>query len=353
MFTPDNPPESICILRLSAIGDVTHVLPVVYAIRKQWPKVKITWICGAVEYKLLSCLNDIHFVVFNKNSGLKAYLGVWKQLRGESFDLMLHMHASARANLLGLLVRSKNKLGWDDANARDGHRWFIDKKIKAKKNRHQVQGYLEFARSIGIAVEQPEWHITIPEQAMAFAREHIPAESPVLMISAASSHSLRNWRVKNYAAVADYAIEHLGMAVVLSGGPGELEASMGRSIEAAMTHDAVNLVGKDTLPQLMAMLSLADVLISPDSGPAHIANAVGTKVLGLYACTNSKRSGPYNSLHLCVDRYEIAAKKFLDKNVKDLAWNKKIEIDGVMDLIEVKDVIEKLELCMETDNQAS
>lgn len=342
MYTKENPPGSICIVRLSALGDVTHVIPVINAIKKRWPQVKITWICGALEYKLLSCLPDIRFVVFYKSGGLKAYLDIKRQLAGERFDLMLHMHASARANLLSMFIRAKIKLGWDDDNARDLHRFFIDKKIRAVKERHQVQGYLEFARTIGIEVEEPEWDFPVSDEDMRFARQHLGGASSVLLISACSSHYLRNWKPERYAQVADYAVEKLGMVVVLSGGPSKLEQEMGLAIESAMVNKAINMVGKDTLLQLSAMLKCADVVISPDSGPVHIANAVGTRVIGLYASTKSNRSGPYCYLDLCVDKYADAANVFLNKNVNELAWNNKIELEGVMDLITVDDVIKKL-----------
>jgi hypothetical protein len=108
---------------------------------------------------------------------------------------------------------------------------------------------------------------------------------------------------------------------------------MGKAIEGAMSNEAVNLIGKDTLPRSLALLERADIVLSPDSGPVHLANALGTPVIGLYACTWSRRSGPYNSLALCIDMYADAARQFLGKNPEDLRWGKRIEQDGVMDLI--------------------
>jgi heptosyltransferase I len=84
------------------------------------------------------------------------------------------------------------------------------------------------------------------------------------------------------------------------------------------------------------------VVISPDSGPAHLASALGTPVIGLYAATPSKRSGPYNSLGLCVDKYTEAAQKFRHKKPEDLRWGQGIEYPGVMDLIGTREVMEKL-----------
>ena len=90
------------------------------------------------------------------------------------------------------------------------------------------------------------------------------------------------------------------------------------------------------------MLQRADLVISPDSGPAHIASALNTPVIGLYAATWSQRSGPYNSLHLCVDRFEEAARQYRDREATELRWGTRIEEPGVMDLIRPQDVIEQM-----------
>jgi heptosyltransferase I len=133
------------------------------------------------------------------------------------------------------------------------------------------------------------------------------------------------------------------MRVVLAGGPSELEQLTAAAIVAAMRKPAINLVGKDSLAQSMAVLQRASVLLTPDSGPAHIASALGTPVVGLYAATWSKRSGPYNSLDLCVDRFADAARKYRGKEPEELRWGTRIEEAGVMDLVEVDAVVEKLE----------
>ena len=105
----------------------------------------------------------------------------------------------------------------------------------------------------------------------------------------------------------------------------------------------LNQVAKDTLPQLLALLARATVLLTPDSGPAHMATMVGTPVIGLYAATNPERSGPYLSRRWCVDAYDAAAQKFLGKPASELPWTTKIERPGVMELISVEAVAAKLD----------
>ena len=113
-----------------------------------------------------------------------------------------------------------------------------------------------------------------------------------------------------------------------------------------MQQPVLNLIGKDTLPQLAALLERADLVLSPDSGPVHLANALGTPVIGLHASTWSRRSGPYHSLDLCVDRFAEAALKFRGKPPEELRWGTRIEDAGVMGLIEVDDVLDKLEFAL-------
>jgi hypothetical protein len=109
------------------------------------------------------------------------------------------------------------------------------------------------------------------------------------------------------------------MRVILAGGPAPLEREMAAAIVAA-TVAVVDQVGKDTLPQLLALLARATALLTPDSGPAHMATMVDTPVLGLYAATNPARSGPYRARQWCVDRYAEAARRFLGRDPADLPW---------------------------------
>jgi len=340
---PDQQPRKICILRLSALGDATHVVPVVRSIQDSWPESQISWIIGNLEHRLISGLQNVEFIEFDKRGGWAAVKQLRNQLKDRRFDVLLHMQVAARANLLSKLVRAPIRLGWDRARSRDLHHHFVREQVRSVPFQHQVQGFLEFPRAMGIEVTEPRWDIPIDAEAMRWADTQLGPGSRTLIISPCSSHPLRNWSIENYAQVADFAQKDLGLEVVLSGGPSKLEQETGAAIEAKMQGSCLNLVGRDTLEQSKALLSKADLVISPDSGPAHIASALGTPVIGLYAATWSRRSGPYNSLDLCVDRFEQAARQFRNKSPEDLRWGTRIEESGVMDLVTTADVINKLE----------
>ncbi len=339
----DAPPDNICILRLSALGDATHTVPVVRALRAAWPDTKLTWIIGKLEHKLLSRLEGVEFIVFDKRGGVGAIGNLRRQLKGCHFDLLLHMQVALRANVLSRLVSAPVRLGWDAVRSRDRHTWFTTHRVAQVPFQHQVQGFLEFPRALGIAVDEPTWDLPVGEDDRAWAAAQLPDGAPILLLSPCSSHALRNWSAERYAAVADHAAGERGMQVVLSGGPSDPERAMAAAIQGAMRHEAINLVGRDTLTQSLAVMERAAVLLTPDSGPAHMASALGTPVVGLYAATWARRSGPYRFLDLCVDRYAEAARRFRGKEPEALRWGHRIEEPGVMDLVEVGDVIGKVE----------
>jgi heptosyltransferase I len=121
---------------------------------------------------------------------------------------------------------------------------------------------------------------------------------------------------------------------------------MADAIVAATTSRPLDLTGRDTLKQLLAVLARACMVLTPDSGPMHMANAVGARVLGLHAASNPARSGPYSDRRWCVDRYDDAARKYLHKPAAEIPWGTRIERPGVMDLVTIDDAIEKLEAAL-------
>ena len=340
---PDiTPPRTLCLLRTSAIGDVTHVVPLVHTLQAAWPETQITWIIGKLEQGLLGELENVRFVVFDKAMGLAGMRKVRQALHGECFDALLHMQAALRSNLLSLAVPARRRIGYDQARAREGHGLFVSERIPARRGEHVLDAIGSFAEPLGLQQTAVRWDIPIPQQARAWAHRQIPDDTPTLVVSPSSSHALRNWLPERYAAVIDHAAAR-GLRVLLSGGPAPAQRRMASAILAATASTPIDLTGQDTLIQLLALLARASMVLTPDSGPMHMANAVGAKVLGLHAASNPQRSGPYSDRRWCVDRYDAAARRFLGKPADELHWGRKIERPGVMALIETAAVIEKLE----------
>jgi len=335
--------SAICLLRLSALGDVSHVIPLLHTLQRTLPHTALHWIIDQTGYRLLEGLPGVVFHVYNKKTGIRGMHALRAEFPPNGFDALLHMQVALRANVLSAFVPARRRIGYDRARAKDLHGLFINERIAPGQQQHVLDAIGSFCQPLGIRQTQVAWDFATPPQAHEWAQAQWPDDGrPVLMISACSSHVRRNWYPERYAAVADHAVAR-GWRVVLCGGSSVLERDTATNIGAAMKHEALDLVGQDTLKQLPALLARADLLLTPDSGPMHIANAVGTAVLGLHAASNPERSGPYSNRRYCVNRYDDAARRFLHKPATELRWGTKIEFDNVMALVTVDDAVAAFE----------
>jgi len=329
-------------MRLSAIGDVCHAVATVQAIQQRHPEAKITWIIGKVEATLLVNLTNIEFIIFDKSNGFSAYSNLRKTLQKRHFDILLHMQVALRASIATLFIRAKEKWGFDKKRAKEGQWLFTNKRIKAQINPHVVDGFWGFALALGVDnITVPAWHMPISSKAERWSLE-LTKNSPYIVISPAASKAERNWLVDGYAAIADHATSK-GFNICLSGGQTELEKSLATDICEASNAPINNLMGQTSLPQLLALIKNAKLVLSPDSGPCHMATMVDTSVIGLYAHSNFNRTGPYLSRDNCVSVYEQVLKEQTGNNVLENRWGMRVKGDNLMGRISIQQVKEKFD----------
>ncbi|MFV0597128.1 glycosyltransferase family 9 protein [Shewanella sp.] len=334
-----NTMNSLCLLRLSAIGDVCHAVAMVQAIQRQYPQLKITWVIGKLEYQLLKHLPGIEFVIFDKSQGWRSYFNLHKALKGRRFDVLLHMQVALRATLASLAISAKIRVGFDRARAKEGQWLVTNHRVEPLAQPHVLDGFMGFAKAIGVSDITPSWNIPVPQADTEFAQRQIADGEKVLVICAAASKAERNWLPERYAAVAQHAVNK-GYRVILCGGPTALEKTLADDIANACSAKLDNLVGKTSLTQLLALLKRASLVLGPDTGPAHMAVTQGTPVIGLYAHSNPGRTGPYLSQQYVVSAYQEAIASQQSGEVK---WGTRAKGEHLMALISVEAVIEKFD----------
>lgn len=338
-FDP-NTMKSLCLLRLSAIGDVCHAVAMVQAIQRQYPNVSITWVIGKVEYQLLKHLPGIEFVIFDKAQGSKAYGQLRRALKGRHFDVLLHMQVALRATIASLMIPAKVRIGFDRARAKEGQWLVTNERVEALATPHVLEGFMGFAKKLGVTDLTPRWDMHIPAADESFASELVADGEKVVAICAAASKAERNWLPERYAAVAEYAVSQ-GYRVLLCGGPAQLEKDLAAAIEANCSVGLTNLIGKTSLVQLLALLKRVSLVIAPDTGPTHMAVTQGTPVIGLYAHSNPGRTGPYLFPNLVVSVYDEAiAEQFPGKAVP---WGTRAKGAHLMEKITVAAVIDAMD----------
>ncbi len=345
-------PSSICILRLSAIGDVCNAVAAVQAIQQAQPDARITWVIGKLEYSLLAGLPGIEFIVFDKTQGRQAFRTFKQAMQGRHFDVLLHMQVALRANWLARLIPAKRKIGFDTQRSKELHSLFIHERIRHQQAPHVLEGFFAFAEQVGVpakAIAQASWHLPVAPADEAFARQHVATGQRTVIIVPAASKRERNWLPERYAAFAEHAYR-CGFQTVLCGGPTALERELEAAITAACKTPLTSLIGQTSLTQLQALLGAASLVLAPDTGPAHMANAAGTPVLGLYGHANPARTGPWRYRDWVVEVYHQHLQAHTGKTAEQLPWGKRVKGESVMAAITVKQVTQRFDAMVEHFN---
>ncbi len=339
---PNPVPETICIVRLSALGDVLMAVPLIRTLQKAFPKAKLTWVISRPAYDLVEGMDGVEFIVIDKPKGLLDYWCFKQRLRGRHFDVLLAIQSSFRANILYACISAKRRIGYDTLRAKDGHAWFIKETIQPGCD-HTLEGFLRFADVLGIHSYDIRWDLPISEEDRIWAKAHLPnhTSGPILIVNPAASKTERSWAVERYIAVIKHAQTRWQAQVVLTGGPGPHDHTLGLAIADAVK--VTNLIGQTKPKQLLATLSMANAILCPDTGPSHMGVAVGTPVIALHAVTSSEVSGPYLYRHLSVDCYQEAVRTVLHKTPETNVWGTHAHGPATMDLVSVEAVIERID----------
>jgi heptosyltransferase I len=295
---------------------------------------------------LLEGADGIEFITFNKSDGFSSWKKVRHQLKGRQFSMLLNMNASMRANMVSTAISVPRRIGFDRARARD-FQWAFNNEQVAERHadrRHVLDGLFQFAEYLGISDRQMRWDIPMSDADRQFALEATSGTGPTCVISPCSSQrarNFRNWSVTKYVELIGYLQNRYGAKVLLTGAPTDIEKHYEQEILAHSGDTVTSLIGKTTLKQLLAVIDAANLVICPDSGPAHMATAVATPVIGLYATSNPERTGPYNDLQRVANRYPDAIELEFGKSVNEVRFGQRVRDPAAMDLITVADVTAK------------
>jgi heptosyltransferase I len=336
------PPQRICLLRLSAIGDVAHTVAVVRTLQTAFPAARLTWLVGRVESAVAALVPEVELVVVDKRRPLRELGRLRQQLRGRTFDVLLHLQVSFRSNLISLGVRAKERWGFDPARSKEGHGLVVNRRIAAAPppGEHVLDGLMRFPLALGAVAPVRRWDLVLSPTDVRWA-ESVVTLGRVLAVNVCASRPVKDWRPERFAEVIHHASRVHGLQVVLCGGRTEHERATAVAILEQAAVPVTNLVGQTTLPQLIALLQRSCALLSPDSGPVHLATAVGTPVIGLYGATNLRRCGPSVNAQWSVDRYDAAARRLRGRPASALGWAE--VVPGGMDLIAATDAIQQLD----------
>ncbi|MFQ5680399.1 MAG: glycosyltransferase family 9 protein, partial [Gemmatimonadota bacterium] len=311
-------------------------LPVVASLRRAWPESRIAWAIQPGPHRLMRGHPAVErFLLFRRELGMRALGDFRRQVRPLRFDLVLDCHRHFKAGLVTWMADAPVKLGFDRRRARDFTWLFTTHRLPAREPGHVQEGYFEFLEYLGVPVVR-EWDFHFTEEEEAARRAFFTRlGAPGLAVVLRSSRPEKDWTLEGFARVLEMAVD-LGLRPLLVGGrtaPEERAAAELRAVCRAPVEDA----RADDPRRLAWLLAGSAVALAPDTGPLHIAVALGTPTVGLYGATDPRRSGPYERFgELLVDRYPARGARRPSPRVRPEGMRR----------ITVSEVGEKLELAV-------
>lgn len=323
----------IAIVRMSAIGDVVHILPVVSSLRLAAPDAHITWIIQPTPYELVRdhpCVDE--FILFERKPLHRSYRRLRTVLRDRKFDLVLALHTSLKASLATALLDSPWKVGFDRRRAPELNWLFTTERIAPRERGHMQDEALEFLEHLGVPLRL-EWHLEpTSEEDARYAELLPPHEGPTIALVVASSQVEKDWPAERFAELADRLADRWGARSIIVGGRTAAELDAVARIRATARCEPLDLGAWD-LRRLAYLLHRADVVVSPDSGPLHIAVALGTPSIALMGYTNPRRVGPYRFRELMIDAYGEPGEEYTATSGYRPGRMDRISVDAVMERV--------------------
>ena len=335
------PPRHLRVVLLSGLGDVVHGLPVINAMRDAYPDMRVTWVAEPMPAGVLQGHPSIdHIVVYRRAEGVSGVRDLRRQLASLGRpDLTLNFNVYFKSIWPTLLSRGRRRIGFDRERSFEGVWLASNERIPARPRAHTADMFLEFAEYLRLPVADPEWRLELTqaerEQQDEFRLRF--AGKPIATVIPASASHKKDWMASRWAEVADSLASDYGFQVVLAGGPGEREGKIAKEIvDRTRTH--VEVAMGDSIRRLISIIGASSLVLAPDTGPVHIARALGVPVIGIYGHTNPWRVGPWRAYQdLWIDHYTEFRPDPTNRKPK---WE-------VMHTIESSEVIDKVKVAVE------
>jgi heptosyltransferase I len=299
-------PRRVGLVLLTAVGDVVHALPVVNALKRRWPTAHVSWVLQPGPASLVDGHSSVDEVLrFDRGRGLRGFLDVRRLLRDRPFDLVLVLQPYLKAGIIAGFASAPIKLGYDRARARDATWAFTTHRLAAHPPQHVQDEYLEFLAALGVDAQPMAWGLgPTPDERTWWEREFLPrTDRPYAAFVIGTSKPKKDWFADRWARLADVLAADFGLQTVLVGGQSPRELETAAQIARHAARPVTNALGSG-LRRLVAILDGAALVVSPDTGPLHMAVALDRPTIALMGYTNPKRTGPYRRFHdLMVDAY--------------------------------------------------
>lgn len=283
-------PTRLALIKPSALGDIVHALPVLHALRHRFPAASITWIVNRSYASLLRGNPSLNGLIEFDRHRVRSWPHFALSLRRMRFDLVIDLQGLLRTGLMTWATGAPRRVGL--SSAREGSRFAYTDLIHDDRDLHAVDRYWRVAQAVGVGAAEKRFDLARDSAAESWADgEFSSMPRPWHVVSLGSRWETKRWPVPHFVSLLMRATDQFGGSVIFVGAPNE--ATLAQQAMLTLTCPVKDLAGKTTLAQLVSILRRADVVLANDSGPLHLAAALGRPVVAPYTCTQVRRHGPY------------------------------------------------------------
>jgi len=310
-------PRRIVLIKPSALGDIAHSLPVLSALRRRYPKAHIAWVVNTIYEPILRPHPDLNEIIpfdrgMTKRGVMASVVGFWRffrELRRKSFDLAIDLQGLLRTGLMTRATKAPVRIGL--ASAREGSRWCYTHLVADELDTmHAVDRYWMIAEKLRATEGGKKFDLPVEPEAQAWAKQQLAnLPRPWIAVGVGARWLTKRWPPEHFAAIVNQAIAAFGGSAVFVGTKDEMP--LAELAAAKIVGPKLNVTGTTTLPQLAALLGECDVMIGNDTGPLHLAVALGRPVVAPFTCTKVRRTGPYGPQNRAVETTVWCAGSYL------------------------------------------
>jgi lipopolysaccharide heptosyltransferase I len=325
-------PKKILIVKPSSLGDVVHSLPFLNALRESFPKAEIHWVIAKGLEDLLTGHPMINKIwVINKDmwkklshihNSLHELRILLKRLRKEKYNIVVDLQGLLRSGIIALSTGSSLRVGFREA--REGSRFFYTHTIKGGKDVHAVDRYLKIASFLDCRIDDVCFPLPLSFNSSLLTDLSIPKHYAV--VAPGARWETKRWPPEKYGELTSL----LPLHTVIVGS--RADEGIAEEIQSFSKGKAISLAGKTTIKDLIEVIRGAQFFISNDSGPLHIAAALGIPVFAIFGPTDPVRTGPYGKNHTVI-RENISCSACFRRICSDLKCMKKLSAEKVFEAI--------------------
>lgn len=295
---------NVLIVRLGALGDIVHAIPAVAAVRRAYPGARIDWLVERKHRAVVDLVTAIDRTIALERPSLAAWIATTRELRAAAYDIAIDFQGLLKSAVLARASGAARVVGFSIWHLREkAARPFYSTSAPAD-GAHVVRKNLQLLRVLGIEDEEIRFPIAdVASPALDKVRQRVDAR-PFALINPGAAWPNKRWPTDRFGELATFLREASGLAPVILWGPGE--ERLVDAVVAASGQTAIP-APPTSVPDLVALSRAAALLVSGDTGPLHIATAVGTPTVSLFGPTDPDRNGPWSPDDVCVSRFDRCA----------------------------------------------